>query len=346
MKFIHADNLVEWLAFKTNLVPMPLVDGFCFCALNKAFNTALKLDVFEAAKDGPRTVEQIAGKTGLHPGALPGLLNVLTVSGYFKYKNGKYALTRTARKWCLKDSPDGMYRSARYYELICDWMDYLEEYLKTGKGISIHDSMTREEWYNYQIGMEDFSKIIAKSAPRMTPMPGNPTEMLDIGGSHGLYCVELCKKYRSLKAIILDLPDAVAEAERLLERHNMGDRIVYRAGNAITDDLGENQYDLVMMSSVMHNLSAEDNIEVSRKVNRALKTGGYFVVQEFIRPAKPSSKHAVSIMTNIIFNITSTSNTWSINDIKEFQQRAGLTHYKVNKYIQMPGFTQVCAKKE
>ena len=345
MKLYHPENLMEWLAFKANMVPLPFEDGFCTVLISKAFNTALKLDIFETMKDSPQTIEQIAEKAELNPKALSGLLNVLTIPGYIRYRNGKYEITKVTRKWCLKDSPDTLYRSAGHFELECAWVDHLDEYLKTGKGIGIHDSMTEEEWNDYQIGMEDTARITATTAAKKTPIPANPTAMLDIGGSHGLYSVELCKRYPSLKATILELPEAVAKAEPLLASHNMGDRIVFRAGNAVTDDLGENQYDLVMMSSLMHHLSREDNIEVSRKITRALKSGGYFAVQEYIQPAAPASKHFVSLLLDLVYNISSTSNTWTLDEIREFQRQAGLKEDKTYKFMQMPGFTQVCAKK-
>jgi ubiquinone/menaquinone biosynthesis C-methylase UbiE len=341
MKLLHPENPMEWFAVKAMIVPVPFIDGFCYVVESKAFNTALKLEIFETMRESPQTIEQIADKTGFNPKALSGVLNVLTIPGYIKYKNGKYEITKLTRKWCLKDSPDTLYRSAGHFELECRWMDHLDEYLNTGKGIGIHDHMNEEEWNSYQIGMEDIAALTAKTAAKKTPMPANPTEMLDIGGSHGLYCVELCKRYPGLKATILDLPEAVVKAEPLLAKHNMGDRVVFRAGNAVTDDLGENKYDLVMMSSVMHHLSGEDNIQVSRKVARALKPGGHFAVQEYIRPSIPSSKHALSLITDLIFNISSTSNTWNLDEVKEFQRQAGLKEDKINKYIVLPGFIQV-----
>jgi ubiquinone/menaquinone biosynthesis C-methylase UbiE len=106
---------------------------------------------------------------------------------------------------------------------------------------------------------------IARYVPKVTPMPSNPTAMLDIGGSHGLYCVELCRKYPTLKATILDLPEAVEKARPILAKYSMGDRIDYWVGNVLTDSFGENRYDLVLMSSLMHHFNAEQNIDVSKK---------------------------------------------------------------------------------
>jgi SAM-dependent methyltransferase len=179
----------------------------------------------------------------------------------------------------------------------------------------------------------------------MAPMPSNPAEMLDIGGSHGLYCVELCKKYPTLRATILELPQAVEKAQPALEKFNMGDRIKYWTGNALTEDFGENRYDLILISNLMHHFSAEQNIKVSQKVAKALKPDGYFVIQEYLRPETSSRMEQVGTIIDMTFNLTSTSGTWSLNELKEFQEKAGLIHHKVNKFMGLLFFIQVCAKK-
>jgi len=53
----------------------------------------------------------------------------------------------------------------------------------------------------------------------------------------------------------------------------------------------------------------------------------------------------VGIITDMTFNLTSTSGTWSLNELKDFQEKAGLIHYKVNKFMGLLFFVQVCANK-
>jgi SAM-dependent methyltransferase len=308
---------------------------------------AFKLDVFEAAKDSPQTIEQIAQKTKLHPRGLRSLMNILISGDYFKYKYGKFTLTKLAKKWCLKESPHNVYNQVIYQnEIWWNEMNNLEEFLKTGKGLEVHDTFTEEEWNIYQLAMEDDARITARAARKMTPMPSNPAEMLDIGGSHGLYCVELCKKHPTLKATILELPQAVEKARPILAKYNMGDRINYWAGDALTDEFHENRYDLILMSSLMHHFSAAQNIAVSKKVAKALRPGGYFVIQEWLRPETSNRMETIGIVMDMYFNLTSTTGLWSLNELKDFQEKAGLIHYKVNKFMGMPSFVQVCAKKE
>ena len=345
MKYgIHARNPLEWIAYKANLVPTSISDGAAFI-FAKTVLTAHKLGIFEAAKDSPQTIEQIAQKANLNPRGLSSFMNMLTNLGYFKYRDGKYGLSRNARKWCLKDSPDSIYNLLIFTDYLWDSMNYMEEYLKTGKGMGIHDKFTDEQWQDYQLAMEIYGRFGAKSLAKMVPMPGEPTEMLDIGGSHGLYCVELCKKYPTLKATILELPEAVAKAVPILAKYNMGDRINYWTGDALTDDFGEDKYDLILISLLMHHFSSEQNIEVSRKVARALKPGGCFVIQEFIKPESSSRMDIWGPVFDMLFNILSTSSTWTKNELIDFQQQAGLKHCKTNQTVGMT-FIQVCARKD
>jgi ubiquinone/menaquinone biosynthesis C-methylase UbiE len=338
--------LLEWIALKANLVPFPLGAGTS-SLLSKATLVAIKLDVFEAAKDFPQTIEHIAQRTKLHPRGLRSLMNILTSLGYFRYKDGKFGLTKRSKKWCLKDSPNNVYNQLRYLnEIWWNEMNYLEEFLKTGRGLEVHDTYTEEQWNWYQHGQRDQARETARAAPKMTPMPSNPTEMLDIGGSHGLYCVGLCKKYPTLKATILDLPQAVEKARPILAKFDMGDRIDYWIGNALKDDFGENRYDLILMSSLMHHFSSEQNIAVSKKAAKALKPGGYFVIQDWLRPETSSKMEQIGLIMDMYFNLTSTTGLWSLDELRDFQQKAGLAHYKVNKFMGMPSFVQVCAKKQ
>ena len=126
----------------------------------------------------------------------------------------------------------------------------------------------------------------------------------------------------------------------------MGDRIGYWIGNALTDDFGENRYDLILMSNLAHHFSSEQNTAVSQKAAKALKSGGYYVIQDFVRQEPSSRMDEMGLALDTYFNLTSTAGTWSLDEMKGFQEKVGLTHDKVNRFMEMPSLVQVCAKKE
>jgi ubiquinone/menaquinone biosynthesis C-methylase UbiE len=221
----------------------------------------------------------------------------------------------------------------------------MDEFLKTGKGIQIHDTYTEEQWDLYQLAMEEQAGMTTQQSAKMMPMLKNPTRMLDIGGSHGLYSIELCRKYPTLKSTILELPQAVERSQEGLAKYKMGDRVGFLSGNALTDDLGENKYDLILMSQLAHHLTAEQNDVVTKKATTALKPNAYFVIQEYLRPETSNKMDTVPIILDMYFNVSSTSGLWSVDELKGFQQKAGLVNHKVNRFPGLSCFAQVCAKK-
>src|SRR5215831_20014881 len=104
--------------------------------------------------------------------------------------------------------------------------------------------------------------------------------MLDIGGSHGFYSVALCRRHPHLAAVILDLPEAIKEAAPILAMEGVGDRIRHQVGDALTQDLGENCYDLILISNLAHHFTDEQNRGLMLRAARALTPGGSLVIQE------------------------------------------------------------------
>jgi hypothetical protein len=76
-------------------------------------------------------------------------------------------------------------------------------------------------------------------------------------GSHGYWSVALCRRHAQLRSTVLELPQAIRHAAPLLAREEMGDRVVHRAGDALTDDLGTDAYDLVFLAAVTHPVSGK-----------------------------------------------------------------------------------------
>ena len=338
-------NILEWFALKADLVPVPLAHTHICFMLSKAILEAFSLNVFEAFKDGSKNLEQAAEYTQLDQRALKSLLNVLISTGYFTYSKGIYSLTKHSRKWCLKESENSLYNQQLFNNVCWNWMEHFPKFLKTGKGLQYHETFNEIEWELYQKGMESVASGTAMQVVKMAPKLMNPDKMLDIGGSHGLYSASFCKKYPTMKAFILDLPPAVEKAEPLLRKKYSGNNIIYKKGNALTDDFGNLEFDLILISSLMHHFTIEQNNIVVKKIEKALKKGGYLIIQEFIRPEPSPKMEMVGTILDLFFNLSSTSGNWSMDELIQFQKQVGLKFKKVNKFLSLPGFVQVIAQK-
>jgi hypothetical protein len=90
----------------------------------------------------------------------------------------------------------------------------------------------------YQEGMRDLSVKRCKRTCSKIPVRKKATTMLDIGGSHGLFSIELCKKHPSVKYNIR-IAGAIEAASAIAKRYDTTNRVTYVAGNALNDDLGK-----------------------------------------------------------------------------------------------------------
>lgn len=348
---ISPENPLEWIALRANLVPVPLLHAQIMPVISKAVLEAADKGVFDAVAAGHLTTEAIAQHCMLNPKATGELLGLLTALHYFEYHDGRFTLTRMARKWTLKHEPESVYGMMLFNNRVMwPWLDKLGTYLETGEGIHYHDHLNPEQWNYYQQAMVAASGSEAKEFGRRAPMPkavrsGQRTQMLDIGGSHGQHSVALCKRYAGLTSTILDLPAAIEQAAPLLARLGMGDRVRHVPGNALTDDFGEDQYDLVLMSSLAHHFTSEQNHEIAQRVARALRPGGIYIVNEFIRPETGAGPELVGSSTDLFYGLTSTAGNYSVAEIQSWQRDAELRVGKVITYRTMPGRAMVVGRK-
>src|SRR5262245_29939412 len=99
------ENLLELLALSFGIIPTPVLDTFQAIVRARAIMVASKLGVFETLRDGSRASTEVAEHLKTDPRATEKLLSSLVSAGYLRFTSSRYRLTRTTRKWLLKDSP-------------------------------------------------------------------------------------------------------------------------------------------------------------------------------------------------------------------------------------------------
>jgi 2-polyprenyl-3-methyl-5-hydroxy-6-metoxy-1,4-benzoquinol methylase len=343
-----AQNPLEWIALKAGLVPVPMAYSHFGFMMSKFLLEAVDKGIFEAIGHKKVALTQIAETCGFNERALQSLLGVLASMKLVNFRNDLFYLTGQSKKWMLKDSPDSLYWLMMFDNRVClKWMDNVGDFLQTGRGLQYHDTFNEQEWFYYQKAMEAAATATSKEAVRKIPVPNGATKMLDIGGAHGLYSAALCKKHSGLSSIILDLPPAVEKAKPILEKMNMGNTVMHKAGNVLTEDLGSEQFDVILMASVAHHFTTEENLLVAQKAFKALKPGGFYTIIEILRKDEIEyGGDMLSAIGDFFFALGSTSGTWSLGEIKQWQKQAGFMHFKKSGFLSIPGYTAITTQKK
>jgi predicted O-methyltransferase YrrM len=334
---LMAENPLERAVFATGLVPVAMLEGYS-PAYARAIVTATRLGVFETLSGGARSAKAVAETCQTDPRATEKLLNLLITMKYVRYGGGTYTLARNARRWLLADSPGSIRDLILMKELEWSWIDRMESFVRDGQPLDVHGTMSTDDWSAYQRGMRAQANLLAGLLARRVPVPAGATAMLDIGGSHGYFSVVLCRRHPGLKATVLDLPEAVEHATPILEREGMGDRVVLRAGDALSDDLGDAAFDLILMFSLVHHFDDATNRLLARRAARALRPGGYLVIGDALRPGAPGKGGQQGAFFDLYFALTSESGLWTFDEMRSWQVDAGLVPRRSISLVPGGGF--------
>jgi SAM-dependent methyltransferase len=219
----------------------------------------------------------------------------------------------------------------------------LEQFIITGEPMELHDHLPADDWPVYQRGMKSLAGLAVGEVVTRTKLPENPRRMLDIGGSHGVYSAGFCRRYPTLQAVILDLPEAVEHAAPLLAQENMGSRIVHQPGDAMTTPLGEQEWDFIFVSQLLHHFTAEMNEALCTRIQRSLRPGGTFAIADLERSKNAAVGGQVGTIFDLYFAATSRSGTWSAEEMQRWQIKAGMKTDAPMRLWTVPGIVIVPA---
>ena len=209
---VSPSNPLERIIGAVTNGPTPFLDTWLPLLQTRAILAATKLGVFDALAPSPQTAAEIASVCGTDARATRSLLNALVSLGYLRVRENQYSLAPTARTWLLKESPKSLRDILLHRFLDWEYLTHLEDFVRTGRAMEIHATMTPERWAIYQRGMRSIASVAADEMARKVPVPPDARDMLDIGGSHGFYSVAICRRHPGLRATVLDLPEAVEHA--------------------------------------------------------------------------------------------------------------------------------------
>jgi 2-polyprenyl-3-methyl-5-hydroxy-6-metoxy-1,4-benzoquinol methylase len=342
---VRAETVLERLALWFGQVPEPLFETHISATLARTIMAAVELEIFECLETGPLSAAEVSNRSNTDTGATLLLLDALTACGYLSLSDGRYALVSKSRKWLLRSSKHSVRDKVLLQAVEWRWLAHLEEFVRTGQPLDFHDTMSDTERDLYHRSMRAIAGIAGREVGWRTPVPRHATQMLDLGGSHGHFAASICRNHPLLNARVLDFPDAIEKAAPLLAAEHLGARVVHIAGDVTQTDLGSKQYDLVFMSNLAHHLAEKQNFALAKRIARALRPGGIFVIQEAVRPSEPGKAGQTGTLLGLYFALQSKSDvtSWTIADMCSWQVEAGLKPLKARHLHTAPGWVQLSA---
>lgn len=256
-----------------------ILDGYQPACVVMAAN---ELKVFDQLKQ-PVTAEQVAKTLTLDPEATERLLNALTSLEIITKENQTYHLPETSHEYL---TTGGSHSLQQWIQLSTDlypiW-GQLSTFIKSGILIKSIMEMLGGDPHKMRAftdAMHDKALKATWMIAREIPV-GDAKSMLDVGGGPGTYALEWCKLHNHLTATVFDIAPVLEVTKSYIESYKLQDRVDTKPGNFHKDDLGDSQYDLVLMANILHMYDADMSKALVTKAVKAVKPGGRIVIHGF-----------------------------------------------------------------
>lgn len=375
MKLISVPtSLIEGFLALGNRLPTPIAETFGAMMLARSIEGANNLGVFNfLGQHGPSSASRICEALHLNEQIVGALLHALEGAGYLELEGDRYRNSPISARFLVEGSPQYVGNFVRYneqqrmiwlglehiarhrdrrvtlQEVLLDMKTELEAQLpaQTDEAVyNVHHGLkSKQIWHNYMYGLRDMANLSVPELQLYLRFPRGVTRLLDVGGGHGAYSVWMCKRYPRLKATIFDLEGAAEVGREIVAREGLSDRIEYITGDIVArEGFGTQEYDVAFSFNLIHHLKPDENVQMLRKVGRALKTGGSLVLWDEFRDNKLKEDDFARFI-GVMFLLASGGDTYSFEEVTGWMQQEGFHKVKRFSMKSAPGTGMLWGKK-
>jgi len=337
-------NFRECLALACGMAPTPLMDTLVGLLLAKTIIAATTIGIFDALETEPLTAAEIAEKCGSEAKATEKLVRALFACKYLKCEGNRFKLAPVSRRWLPRKAFRSLHWAILHRSLDLRFMNF-EEYVRHGKSQDFHSALSQEEWRIYHQGQANHAAQIMDEVIERMPLPTNATDLLDLGGGHGLYSVAFCKRYPNLNARVLDLATAIGEVEAKRAADSAYSRVQFEVGDIRTVSLRPHSTDVILLANVVHHFDRPTNRSLMQRVALALRSSGIVIVIDAFRPASLRQTGQLEGLLDLYFGAASGVGLWTLEEIREWSRKAGLDPLPPRTLRRMPICRMQVARK-
>jgi SAM-dependent methyltransferase len=288
---------------RLHLLPTPIADAFGNIVYGRVLTIAVRRGLFEALAGGPLPLREIAALTALSVDSLKLITEAFVVGGFLRRRGELYRLSREGKKWLTKQSPSYLGNLLAYFESLYPRWGAMETTLDLGAPPRpYYDEFTDADWKMYVMGMRDLAKLLIPRVLSRIALNREPRLLLDVGGSHGLYSIECCRRYPGLRAVVMDYAQALRYTAELVKEVGMEDRIVLLEGDFLKVPFLRGS-DAVLLFNIIHGLREDANRELISRAVDALAPGGKLFILDQMAQGRGSSQLSRFVTVTVGINL-------------------------------------------
>jgi cyclopropane fatty-acyl-phospholipid synthase-like methyltransferase len=316
-------NFKELIGLAAGSVPTPLMDTLMALLLARTIMTAASVGIFQALDSRWLTADEIANRCKTDPQATGKLIRALLGCKYLRYKSQRFGLAPHARRWLSPNSPGTLHSAVLHCHLDLRSMNF-EEYVRSGSCTHFHSALSSEDWQLYHRGQANYASQMIDDVADGISLPVGATDLLDLGGGHGMYAIAFCRRYHNLRARVLDLAITAQSTEQMASLDDAQGRVKFEAADIRAVPLERDSTDIALLVNVLHHFDESTNRALMQRVALALRPRGIVAVVDAMSPSSLEKTGQLEGLFDLYFGASSGAGLWTIAKVQEWALHAGL----------------------
>lgn len=341
-------NLIERLLIHNGIIPTILLDTGVSMFQASALLTAGDIRLFNYLKENDHTLEELKKKTSCSLHGLQVVLTCMINLGYINKKGNYFSLSKSMKRSFPVDLFPQM---VPFFRSVNEKLNNSTEAVinNPSGGIMGWDFVkTGEVGKSYQILMRWLGLSSVKEVVSRINMPISPKRMLDIGGSHGLFCVEFCRKYPGLKATVLDWAIGLENAKITLEQEkDVAGQIDLFECDFEKDNLPAGKFDFIFLGNIIHGMDEDANQLLFEKIAKVTSDNAVIAILDQYSNVKGSLfVKGVSSLIGWNLFLFSGGQAYDFDLVRKWLENFDFHSVKLTHLKRSPGFSFITAQKQ
>jgi predicted metal-binding protein len=251
--------------------------------------TSLELNIFGLLADAPQTADLLAARAGYDADGLSRFLGALVAMGLVIECEGVYSNGPPASHWMTPGNSSYLGDFLLYRRYLSSHWQRLGSRIRDGVSVNERPADEPAERYRertlaYVRAMDLQARLKSEEALEYLEMmfESAPRLLLDVGGGAGAWCRAMRKLWPGLRPVLLELPEVVWSARKLYPNPESWEGIETIAGSILTPCVGAANFDLILLSNVLHAYGHSEAKEILKRFSACLAPEGTIIIHDYL----------------------------------------------------------------
>lgn len=295
---------------------------------------AIEVELFTAIQEGNHLVVPLAKRCQASERGIRMLADTVTMLGLLRKDATGYHLTPESEKFLVKSSPAYLGGVAEFMLAppLYDGFRRLTEAVRTGKTALDDQGTTAEEhpeWITFARAMVPMMMPSAKwIAEYLASQQGSVKKVLDIAAGHGIFGIEIAKRFPEANIVAVDWPNVLEVAREQAQAAGVQNRYGTLPGNAFEVEY-EGGYDVILLTNFLHHFDPSTCEDLLRKLYPALNDRGRVITLEFV-PNEDRVSPASADFVLVMLATTPAGDAYTFKELKGMFGNAGFGQSEIH----------------